>query len=366
VTPEQAINEAESGKLRPVYLILGEEVTLAARVVRAIRDATLKGGIEGLNDDTWMAGEVDAAAVASTARTMPMLAPRRFVCLRGLERWESKGKNKAAAEKPKAKATKKSAQGPLDLLQSYVSDASETTTLVLTASKLNGRRKLVANAKKQGWLVNCDRLKPAALTGWVVALAKERSAKLAPRVAGTIAELCGPELGNVEDAVERLSLYAGPDSEITEAHITECITKVRPATVWQLVDAVGRGNLGAALGALGEVFDNRDRGLPLVGLLASSTRQMLKYSAARRSGASPDEATKAAGAPPFKARDLEAQMGAISEIRLARWLETLAKVDRDLKGGSKRPPRATLEVAMLDLCQRSAKLKQRQSGRTHA
>ena len=224
----------------------------------------------------------------------------------------------------------------------------------------------MTGARKQGCIVNCDPLKPAALAGWVVALARERGAKLGPGVAGTIAELCGPDLGSVEDAVERVSLYAGPGSEVTEAHVAECITRVRPGTVWQLVDAVGRGELGNSLAALGEIFDSKDRGLPLVGLLASSTRKLLKFSAARRTGASLEEATKAAGSPPFKARDLDRQLRSMSEIRLARWLETLAKVDLDLKGGSKRPPRATLEVAILDLCQRSAKLTQRRAGPTHA
>ena len=367
VTPEQAINEARSGKLRPLYLVLGEETALAARVLQAIRAAALEGGVAGLNDDSWMAGEVDAAAVVATARTMPMLGPRRYVCVRGLERWETKRKSNAAPAAEKAgKTKKKPAKGPLEALQDYAARASETTVLVLAATKLDGRRKLVASARKQGWVVTCDRLKDAALVGWVVALAKERGTALGPRVAGSIAELCGPELANVEDAVERLSLYAGPGCEVTEAHITECITRLRPATVWELVNSVGRGELGNALAALGEVFDPKDRGLPLVGLLASSTRQLLRYSAARRSGASPQEATHAAGAPPFKARDLESQMSSLNERRLAMWLETLAKVDLDLKGGSKRPPRATLEVALLDLCQRSGRLNHRGRGRTHA
>ncbi len=364
MTPEQAIAEARSGKLRPFYLVLGEDVALAARVLRAIREAVLEGGVPGLNDDTWMAGEVEASAAVATARTMPMLAARRYVCVRALERWEPRKSKAESAGKKKTK--KKAAKGHLETFQDYIADASETTTLVLTASKLDGRRKLVTNARKQGSIVNCDRLKPAALSGWVVALARERGAKLAPGVAGTIAELCGPELASVEDAVERASLYAGHGSEVTEAHLAECITRVRPATVWQLVDAVGRGELGNALAALGEIFDPKDRGLPLIGLLASSTRKLLKFSAARRAGASIDEASKAAGSPPFKGADLDRQLRSLSEIRLARWLETLAKVDLDLKGGSKRPPRATLEVAVLDLCQRSAKLNPRRVGRTQA
>ena len=41
VTPESAIAEAQAGKLRPVYLVLGEERLLVDRVVSALREATL-------------------------------------------------------------------------------------------------------------------------------------------------------------------------------------------------------------------------------------------------------------------------------------------------------------------------------------
>jgi DNA polymerase III delta subunit len=83
--------------------------------------------------------------------------------------------------------------------------------------------------------------------------------------------------------------------------------------------------------------------------LAWSVRQLIKFDAATRAGAGPEEAARRAGAPPFKARDLAGQLRRLSPADLERWLLLLAEADLELKG-SKRPPRATIEDAIMQMC----------------
>jgi DNA polymerase III delta subunit len=90
----------------------------------------------------------------------------------------------------------------------------------------------------------------------------------------------------------------------------------------------------------------------LLSLLAWSARQLLRFEAATREGLPGPEAAKRAGAPPFKARELADQVKRISRPELESWLELLARVDLALKGGSRRPPRAVLEDAIISLCSR--------------
>src|SRR5258706_14669598 len=259
MTPDQAIREARERNLRPVYLIVGEERHLASEVVRALREATLDGATPGLNDEQMIAGESSVEAVLSAARTLPMFAKRRWVLLRSLERWD-------AAEGKKAQSD------ALDKLAVYLESPSPTTTLALIAHKLDKRRRLYTVAQKAGALVLADPLSRDELPGWITHAARERGSELAPGVADLLAELAGPDLSAVADALERVSLFAGAGVVITEDHVAECVVRLRPATVWQLVDAVGRRDAGAALTALADVYDPQDRGLRLVGLLAWSAR----------------------------------------------------------------------------------------------
>ncbi|HEX6765942.1 MAG TPA: DNA polymerase III subunit delta [Polyangiaceae bacterium] len=339
MTPEQAIAEARSGKLRPVYLVVGEETYLEGEVLLALKSAALAGGVPGLNDDRYVAGEVDVDRVLSTARTLPMLAKRRLVVVRNLERWE-----------PKDGGEGKDGKGSLERLAEYAKAASPSTTLVLVGASLDKRRRLVAAARTDGWLVSCEALARAELPRFVTERVRERGARIAPDVADAIAELAGPELSQVSDAVERLCLYAGAGGEVNEAAVAACVVRLRPSTVWELVGAVGRRDAGAALAALDQVYDPADRGIRLVGLLAWSTRQLVKFEAATRAGLGASEAAARAGAPPFKARELAQQVKGLASSDLANFLARLADLDADLKGGSRRPPKSSLERLILDLC----------------
>jgi DNA polymerase-3 subunit delta len=129
--------------------------------------------------------------------------------------------------------------------------------------------------------------------------------------------------------------------------------RLRTASVWELVGAVGRRDAGAALSALADVYDPQDRGLRLLGVLAWSTRQLLRFESALREGAAPEQAAMRAGAPPFKARELSQQVKGLPRAELERWPELLARLDFELKGGSRRPAQASLEAAVLRLCQKS-------------
>jgi DNA polymerase-3 subunit delta len=305
--------------------------------VRALRAAVLAGGIPGLNQDQLVAGETDVERVLALARTLPMMASRRVVVVRGVERWDAA--DQAGDERRLS---------PLDRLAQYAASPAPETTLLLVAGKLDKRRRLVKAAQAGGFWVACDPLSTSQLPRWIEARAAELGAKMAPGVVDLIAGFVGPELAPVADAVERLHLYAGSRA-ITEQDVSECLVRVRAATVWQLVDAVGQRDLGAALTCLDEVFEPTE-GPRLVGLLAWSTRQLLRIESALRAGASPEEATRSAGAPPFKARQLAEQVKRTTRADLEAWLERLARVDLALKGGSKRPPKAVLEHAIIAVC----------------
>jgi DNA polymerase III subunit delta len=343
MTPEQAIQEAREQKLRPVYLLVGEERHLEGKVVQALRAATIFGGIPGLNEDQIQAQDGDVESALSAARTLPMMAKRRFVLVRGLEHWEPREGSEA----------KEKANSPLDRLLDYTQKPSPTTTLVLLGGGLDKRRKLVTNARKDGWLVSCDVLSRADLPAFIERSARERGNALEPGVADLIAELSGPELGPVTDALERCCLYAGAGNPVTEDVVAECVVRLRAKTVWELVGAVGKRDPGAALSALDEVYDPQDRGLRLLGVLAWSTRQMLRFESALSEGLSPNDAAVRAGAPPFKARELAEQVKRIARVDLERWLETLAELDYALKGGSRRPAKSVLEHGILKLCRTS-------------
>lgn len=336
MTPNEAIARAREGKLSPVTLVVGEEDFLRSRVVRALREAALADAVPGLNDDQLEAGDCSVEVALAAARTLPMMARRRSVIVRGIERWE-----------PRAEST--AGRGdPFEKLAAYASHPAPETALVLVASKLDKRRKLFTLAKKGDFLVECVAPSRRELPRFVQAQARELGGRIDAELADLIAELTGPELAPVADAVARLCLYAG-DRPVTEADVSECLVRLRPATVWELVDAVADRNLDRALTALHAVFEPREA-TRLIGLLARSARQVLRFQSALAGGGSQAEAAASAGVPPFKANDTAALARRTSPAELESWLAALGRADLALKGASKLPPEAILTEAIIETC----------------
>jgi DNA polymerase-3 subunit delta len=345
LTPEQAIEEARSGRLRPVYLIAGEERHYRQQVVAAMRRAVVGSDGASLNEDQFEAGEADARAIVSAARTLPMFGPRRLVLVRGLDRWDAKND----ASQAKGSESKGVVHKPLEQLADYAAAPSDTTTLLLIADKLDNRRRLVIAAKKDGYLVVCQSPPRNALPGWIRQRARERGHGITAPAAELLAELVGADLCALGDAMERVELFVGKGAELSEAAVLQCVANMQPASVWDLVGAVGRRDAGAALAALERVFEPGG-GPRLVGLLCWSARQLIRFGSARRAGLGPDEAARQAGVPPFKLREVTEQLRHLPLERAEQWLEALAQVDFDLKGGSRLPQKAVLETAFLGFC----------------
>lgn len=334
VTPEQAIRDAGSGKLMPVYVVVGEEQFLRDRVVRAIVEAA-DTGVPGFNEDKFIAGDTSAEVVVTAAKTAPMMAPVRLVLVRSVERWDGKA--------PKGGGS------PLDLLAEYVADPMPSSVMVISASKINGSRKLMKAAKKGGFAVSCTPLKRHELPRWVAGHIKAKGHPVSRAVVEAIAELAGPSMSVVVDAVERLSLYVGEGGTIDEEALAAVVTRVRQETVWALVDALAAGDFDKALSALADAYDARDRGLPLLGAVAWRVRQLVKFQSMLGRGCSRAEAAKGAGVPGFKASELERSVRQLPARKLDRWLLLLAEADLALKG-SRRSGADVLATMLVEMC----------------
>jgi DNA polymerase-3 subunit delta len=222
--------------------------------------------------------------------------------------------------------------------------------MVISAAKLDGRRKFALAARKGGYLVACETLDARALPPWIAERCAARGHSIERDVTELLAALAGPHLSQVDDAIERLSLYVGPGAPIDEVAVGECVARVRFGDSWALVDAVRARDLGRALQTLADAYDPRDRGLMLLGALAWSVRQLARFQAALQSGSSVDQAAEAAGV--FQRGRIQALNSSARGIRSAeveRWILVLAETDLALKR-SRRSPDLVLANMLTKLC----------------
>jgi DNA polymerase-3 subunit delta len=315
--------ELAKGKLRPVYVLVGPERWRIDRAVAAIRKVALDDATAAWNLELFAGKDGKAVKILAAARTPPMMGRGRFVLVRDADALE---------------ATE------LDALAPYLEDPSPTTTMVLLAERIDGRRKLAAVARKTGAWVEAPNIPERALPAWSMRIAKAQGHDLDGAAATALVDCCGADLYLLDDAIQRLGLYVGEGRPITAAAVGECIAPLRAGNVFELVDAIGRRQTPRALSLLGQLLDAREPGLRILWWMARHVRQLV----VARETTSRDLPGKL-GVPPFVADKLAQQARGFSTGKLEQALDVLSATDLDLKG-AKRTERLILEEAVLRLC----------------
>lgn len=325
---DRLIADAQAGNVPAACLLTGSERWLVERAVGALRAAALGAGPSGFNDDVFQGQGLVAQRVVSAARTLPMLAARRFVLVRNLD---------AAAP------------AELDVLAEYVRAPSPDSCVVLVAEKVDGRAKLAKAARDAGIWFEAESPRLYEMPAIAQREAERRGHALSEEGAQALADALGADLAALDDAIERLSLFVGAGEPIGAREVETCVAHVRTESVWSLVDAVGERNARKALGAAASLLGDREPPLRILALVARQLRILAKLRAELASGLKPQEATQRAGAPPFKARELSAMAKRFDDAQLARAFRVIAETDVALKG-SKVPGARVLERAVLELC----------------
>ncbi len=323
MTPEALRDELAGGRVRPAYLLAGEEALFRDRSLAAIRAATL-GEAESDFDLERLDGErASASQLVDALRALPVLAPRRLVVLREPE--GRRGKSDALVE----------------ALAGAVRELAEQsqTVLVVLAAKVDKRSAWVRAFAEPAALVVCDPPKAGrAVAAFASAEARRLGIALGPGAAEALADAVGPQLLRLVSELEKAALFAGPGERVSRAHVHEAVAAVPDEKIWDLTDATFDGRSGDALAALAGLLAS---GVPAPVVLGSLASQLRKLARAR--------AGEAVAGHPMVVRRIEAQAQRRS---LGRWLAGLRaaeQADERLKGRGSLPAERVLEQLVLSL-----------------
>jgi DNA polymerase-3 subunit delta len=319
VTPDELQAELDGGRLRPAYLLAGEEPLLRDDALAWIRARALEGSAEDFDLDRLDAESTQPGRLLDAVRTLPVLAPRRLVVLRG-------------ADDPRAR-------GLADALAEAVAGlASEAgVVLVVLATRVDARARWVKAFGKA--LVRCDPPRRGrALVGFVEAEARRQGVALQGGAAQLLAERVGPQLLMLRQEIAKAALLAGPDAPVKRSHVASGTSEVAEEPIWDLTDAIGDGRLPDALVGLSRLLASGAAPPVVLGALVSHFRRLLRIASGER-----------VAAPPFVVRKLEGQARRYSRQRLLACLGAIHETDTALKGAGVLRPDAALERLVLAL-----------------
>lgn len=321
------LKDLDAGKVAPVFFLCGEPYPLE-RVLQAIKNAVLAGKETAFNFDALSATSAGPEAVLGAARTVPMLGPQRLVLVREAHLYNA---------------------DQLKAFLPYIKDPSPSTCLVFVAAKADLRLKFFSQLKKSGVLLRFDPLKERQVPGWLTEEARRQKVKLRPGAAEGIAEAVGTDMGQLASALERLALYVGLGKPVGPAEVDELLAQTRQRSIFELTNAVGRGQRREALAILGKMLRDREPGVRIVAMLARHLRQLWLAKELSGRGLAKNELASALGVHPFFLSDIVGQAGRFGRGALEKMHDALFRADRSLKS-SRLPDSVILERLVLSLC----------------
>lgn len=237
--PVEVRAQIAAGQTGPLYLLEGDD--LQSRHDLAGEFASLVDeGLQAFNVESFYANEAASAgardqmigAILSTARTLPMMAPRRVVVIHEAERLLSpkRSKEDEAADQPALDAAasgrkrRAPATSPVEELEAYIESPEPMTTLVFVAGPLDGNRRLVRLLRKRAAVVDCGSLEsPQEAGAWIRKRLEKDELSIEPRALALLLDATGLGLGRIRAEVEKLVLYAAGESTVAERHVRDLV-----------------------------------------------------------------------------------------------------------------------------------------------
>ncbi len=319
--------EIRGGKIRPAYVVVGEESYLARAAQRIIRDKVCGEKSDDLSYRILSAKETKLDQITDALRTVPFLSPKILVVIRDAEKLK---------------------KGVQETLVDYLESPVDTSVLVVIASKLDGRTKFMQLAGKVGAIVECKPLYANKVPYWINIEIRRGGKQISQEAAKFLADMVGNDLGQIAQAIDRVSLYVGDRKLIELSDIEHAIAETHQRTIFELTDAVGERKISKALSHLHNILENGGAPVLALNMLARHFRILSK--AKEISGRMSDKAqvAKYLGVNPFFATNYMNQANNFSKGELRDGFRILHRCDRTLKS-SRIPKERVLEKALFNI-----------------
>lgn len=315
-----------------VVLLAGPESTLRRAALEELRERALEGGPSDFNEDVFDlgAGGIDPVSIASTLRTLPVLAKRRLVRVRGL-------------------ASKRAAKFIEDSLLAYLDDPSETTCLVLEADSIDRRLRWFKRVAQVGEVRDCTApQRPQELRAWIEKRVHAVGKQPGRGMASALLDRTGPDLDRLASEIEKLAVYVGERAKLSPDDVADLTGDLRDFALYELTDAIGGRRLPEALGLLSRLLAQGEEPLVLLAGLGNHYRRLLRASECDPLDAG--EVQKRLSLRPFAARKLVEQVRRFDGRRLRRCLDAVRRTDEALKGGVALSRALAIEQLVLAVC----------------
>lgn len=316
--------------LKSVYLIHGTEDLLLEHAIERLKKRFSDAGDLEYNYQVFEADSASADDVIAAANTLPFMADRRLVVLRHADKMNA---------------------SDLGLLAEYAADPNPSTVLVLVAEKLAKNLRIYKAIDALGGVAEYKAPAKREYPRVVVDMFAARGKRIGMDAAEVLVRGVGYDLRRLSVEMDKVLAFTGERDKLSRADIEEVMSTTAPASVFDMLDALGSRDARTALRVLADLVGSGESIYGIHAMALRHVRQLLQARALmdRPNGSrSPDALAKAIGMSPWQAKIIIRQAERFTAGELVDILRAAAAGEAQMK--TSRDPRLVFERWLLAAC----------------
>ena len=350
---DRFIDEVRGGKLRPGYVLLGDEIFLYERCRQAALESLVPKDLRDFCLSDLDLGETSIFEVLDRARTPSLMAPFQVFFVRGLKALYTRG-----AKKEEFAAIEEYFRSPNpQCLILFVADHIRIPSDPRRMDMEDKNRYERIRETLGDWcgMVELARADETDALRWIVQESEREGVKFDPDAARELADALGADMMLIASELNKLVLYAGEKQHVTLGDVETMVLAAKQRSLYELTDAISAKDTARALkllqGLLNASDGGEDSAIGHLYMLARTFRQMavILEKNVRDPRAIWQALWQGFRMPPFAAEDLIRQARRYKSSRdITRALRLIARADLELRS---QPPdkRLVLERLVFDL-----------------
>ena len=311
-TVQSILNEIKSGKIHPIYFLMGEESFFIDQISTFIETSVLDESQRGFDQMVLYGKETSVDEIVSSAKRYPMIAPRKVIIVK-----EAQNLSRT-----------------IEQLLPYANNPQQTTTLVFCYKykSIDKRKSLYKALSKSHVVFESNKIYDSKIPSFISGELQKQNLKITPKASYLLADFLGNDLAKISNELKKLQLVMGDHDTITPELIQKNIGISKDFNNFELQKAIAQLNRKKAYQIV-QYFSENTNQHPMVVTVATLysffTKLMTLHTVTDRN---PKTLSRAIGVSPYFLDDYMAAAKNFPMRRISGVFQTLRIIDTKSKG----------------------------------
>ncbi|WP_019242661.1 MULTISPECIES: DNA polymerase III subunit delta [Bacillus] len=327
--------QIKNKQFAPIYLVYGTEAFIIKETIRKLADSALSEDETEFNMSTFDLEETPIHLALEEAETFPFMGERKLIILHN--------PMFLTAEKSKEKVDHNIQQ-----VLEYIDNPSPFSIVVfaLQHEKLDERKKITKQLKRQAAVVEANKLKENELISWVSQQATSNGVSIEEEAIIHLIDIAGQNMLFLANEIEKMALYAQEEKVITVGIVNQLASKSLEQNAFALLDFIMNKRTAQAIELLQDLLRQKEPPLKLLATMATQVRIMYVSKELARNGYGQQKIASHLKIHPYRVKLALEKARHFHEKELLIFLNRIADADYKMKTGQ-MDPTLLLELVIL-------------------